>query len=107
MVPFTSLPDDYHSKIARNSQCPARRPHRPDSPLFAIGYAALPFHGIRPCARAVLHIYNGGLPSYPGSPAIERGLTTDFWELIRTCWETDPMARPTAVSLVAQLNELR
>ena len=52
-------------------------------------------------------IANGHLPNNPGSPAVERGLTQECWELLLDCWDVDPSMRPPATRVVRRIWELQ
>ncbi len=51
----------------------------------------------------VLAIANDVLPEFPGSPAVERGLSDQMWQLLQHCWRCDPAERPSTDELLQLL----
>lgn len=51
-------------------------------------------------------IRRGTLPEYPGSPAEERGLSSEFWEIVQSCWGTERSQRPSAADVAREMRGL-
>jgi len=48
---------------------------------------------------AVTRIFRGERPEFPPN-AEDVGLTTEMWGLLRRCWDSNPMVRPTIEEVV-------
>jgi len=67
----------------------------------------LPYDHVYSSCRVPRHVADGQLPSHPGSPAQERGLTDDMWDLMQRCWITDHDIRPSSKSVVESIQKVR
>ena len=68
----------------------------------------MPFFSFRGNAFALARsIARGNLPHHPGSPATDRGLTPDCWDLLQHCWNVRSSERPSADYIVKRVRDLQ
>jgi hypothetical protein len=66
-----------------------------------------PFHDIKNDFQVIFAVKHGRRPSRPSHDLCQtRGLNDKVWELIKTCWATEPSERPSAGQIVEQLRAL-
>ncbi|EIN12108.1 hypothetical protein PUNSTDRAFT_62220, partial [Punctularia strigosozonata HHB-11173 SS5] len=70
--------------------------------LWEIFDGRIPFHDVRIDYVVVLKVKDGVRPSRPTS-ARDLGLDDDLWELIETCWASDPAQRPSMLGILQRL----
>jgi serine/threonine protein kinase len=66
-----------------------------------------PFSEVTWSLAVVKLILNEKAPRRPqGKEHVENGLDDDMWDLIKSCWQKDPAARPTIYAIKTQLAAL-
>jgi len=66
-----------------------------------------PFHNIKNDFQVIFAVKLGKRPSHPSHDLCRiRGLTDKIWDLLQTCWTTEPSERPSAGQIVEQLRAL-
>ena len=67
----------------------------------------VPFAELRSEKSVLDHAKKGKRPRRPKKYLVHRGLDDRLWNLISQCWNHDPLARPSASSVLAELQRQR
>ena len=74
---------------------------------FQIFTGKVPFAGLRDATVISEVAVHDRRPTWPGSTAVEKGLTEFLWFVMQDCWQTWPNDRPDMPSVVSRLEEAK